>query len=50
MMAETGIISDKGKRILKRILIGALVVYALLVTAFETWLALHFLRWSAAQA
>ena len=40
MMAETGIISDKGKRILKRILIGALVVYALLVTAFETWLAI----------
>ena len=39
-MAEAGIISDKGKKIFKRILIGVFFTYVLLVGAFETWLGI----------
>ncbi len=39
-MAESGIISNKGKKIFKRILIGVFFTYVLLVGAFETWLGI----------
>ena len=39
-MAEADIISDKGKKIFKRILIGVFFTYVLLVGAFETWLGI----------